>query len=79
METLTKILEFNPILTLILGFVLAVIAMILFRKEIKAYIKKRYNLFDEEQVVNLMKMAVKTSEEKPNMIINMRGIIAENS
>ncbi|MGB3452970.1 MAG: hypothetical protein WBA59_03990 [Moheibacter sp.] len=68
METLTKILEFNPILTLILGFILAVIAMILFRKEIKAYIKKKYNLFDEEQVLNLIQQSVKEDRKKQGIL-----------
>lgn len=79
METLTKILEFNPILTLILGFILAVIAMILFRKEIKAYIKKRYNLFEEEQVANLMAKAAEAAADAPNKAVNIHTIIAENS
>ena len=52
MEAIYKILEHNPILTLVLGFILAVLAMILFREEIKAYIKKKYNLMSEEEVIS---------------------------
>ena len=52
METVYKILESNPLLTLVLGFILAVLAMILFREEIKAYIKKKYNLMSEEEVIS---------------------------
>ncbi len=51
METVYKILESNPLLTLVLGFILAVLAMILFREEIKAYIKKKYHLMTEEEVI----------------------------
>ena len=51
METVYKILEANPILTLLFGFILAVLAMILFREEIKSYIKKKYNLMSEEEVI----------------------------
>jgi len=51
MEAIYKILEANPILTLLFGFILAVLAMILFREEIKAYIKKKYNLLSEEEVI----------------------------
>ena len=51
METVYRILESNPLLTLLLGFILAVLAMILFREEIKAYIKKKYNLMSEEEVI----------------------------
>ena len=52
METIINILESNPLLTLVLGFILAVLAMILFREEIKAYIKKKYNLMSEEEVIS---------------------------
>ena len=52
METVYKILESNPILTLILGFALAVLFMVLFREEIKAYIKKKYHLMTEEEVIS---------------------------
>lgn len=68
METLTKILEFNPVLTLIFGFVLALVAMWLFRAEIKAYIKKKYNLFDEEQVLNLIQQSVKEDRKKQGIL-----------
>lgn len=68
METLTKILEYNPILTLIFGFVLALVAMWLFRAEIKAYIKKKYNLFDEEQVLNLIQQSVKEDRKKQGIL-----------
>jgi len=52
MEKVYKILESNPLLTLVLGFILAVLAMILFREEIKAYIKKKYHLMTEEEVIS---------------------------
>jgi hypothetical protein len=68
METLTKILEYNPILTLIFGFILALVAMWLFREEIKAYIKKKYNLFDEEQVLNLIQQSVKEDRKKQEIL-----------
>lgn len=51
MEAIYKILEANPLVTILLGFILAVLAMILFRNEIKAYIKKKYNLLSEEEVI----------------------------
>lgn len=68
METLIKILEYNPILTLIFGFILALVAMWLFRAEIKAYIKKKYNLFDEEQVLNLIQQSVKEDRKKQGIL-----------
>lgn len=46
MDKLWTILEANPVLAMVLGFALAVLAMILFRAEIKAWIKKKYNLID---------------------------------
>lgn len=52
MEAIINILESNPLLTLVLGFILAVLAMILFREEIKDYIKKKYGLMTEEEVIS---------------------------
>lgn len=68
MEAIINILEYNPILTLIFGFVLAFVAMWLFRSEIKAYIKKKYNLFDEEQVLNLIQQSVKEDRKKQGIL-----------
>jgi len=64
METLTKILEYNPILTLIFGFVLALVAMWLFRAEIKEYIRLKYDLYTEEEVNRFINLAVKNYKEK---------------
>lgn len=64
METLIKILEYNPILTLIFGFILALVAMWLFRAEIKEYIRKKYNLYTEEEVNGFINLAVKNYKEK---------------
>lgn len=50
MERIWNILEVNPVLTLVLGFMLAVVAMILFKDEIKAYLKKKYNLKSQMEV-----------------------------
>ena len=62
METVYKILESNPLLTLVLGFILAVLAMILFREEIKAYIKKKYNLMSEEEAIEILKQQMTDAE-----------------
>lgn len=63
METLTKILEYNPILTLIFGFVLSLVAIWLFRAEIKEYIRKKYNLYTEEEVNKFINKAVHNYKE----------------
>ena len=62
METIYKILEHNPILTLLFGFILAVLFMILFREEIKAYIKKKYNLMTEEEAIEILKQQMTDAE-----------------
>lgn len=51
MEKLIEIMSAHPVLTLVLGFALAVIAMILFRAEIAAIIKTKYNLYSETEIV----------------------------
>lgn len=51
MEKLIEIMSAHPVLTLILGFALAVLAMILFRAEIAAIIKTKYNLYSETEIV----------------------------
>lgn len=52
MDKIWTILESNPVLTMVLGFALAVLAMILFRSEIKAYIKKKYGLIEKKDIRN---------------------------
>lgn len=64
MEILTKTLEYNPILTLVFGFILALAAMWLFRAEIKEYIRKKYDLYTEEEVNRFINLAVKNYKEK---------------
>ncbi len=55
MDKLWTILEANPVLTMVLGFALAVLAMILFRTEIKAWIKRKYNLIDRPAAESKLK------------------------
>lgn len=64
METLTKILEFNPVLTLIFGFVLALVVMWLFRAELKEYIRKKYNLYTNAEVDVFINKGIKNYIEK---------------
>lgn len=49
-DKLFELLNTNPLLSIIFGFVLAGLAMILFRNEIKLLIKKKYNLYSEEEL-----------------------------
>lgn len=56
MEKIWTILETNPVLTMVLGFALAVLAMILFRAEIAAWIKKKYNLIDRPAAESKLKL-----------------------
>ena len=40
----------KPVLSIVLGFVLAIFTMIFFKDLIIAYIKKKFNLYSEEEV-----------------------------
>lgn len=40
----------KPVLSIVLGFVLAIFTMVFFRNLIIAYIKKKFNLYSEEEV-----------------------------
>lgn len=73
METIYKILEFNPVLTLCIGAVLAVIAMFLFKNEIKAYLKKKFDLYEEREVISFIIEAVK--ESKKDTDFDIKNII----
>lgn len=50
MNGIIEVLKMNPTLSIILGFILAVFLAYLFRDTISLYIKKKYNLFDEDEV-----------------------------
>lgn len=50
MGGIIEVLKMNPTLSIILGFVLAVFLAYLFRDTISLYIKKKYNLFDEDEI-----------------------------
>ena len=49
-DKLFELLNTNPLISIILGFVLAGLAMIIFRNEIKKIIIKKYNLYTEDEV-----------------------------
>ena len=50
MNNIYEILKENPTLSICLGFVLAVIIMILFKDVIKEYIRKKYDLYDKLEI-----------------------------
>ena len=50
MEHLFDLLKMKPVLSIVLGFVLAIFTMIFFKDLIIAYIKKKFNLYSEEEV-----------------------------
>lgn len=60
-DQIFSLLQAQPILSISLGFVLAVLIMILFKDLIKSYIKKKYQLYDETEVKSAV---VKASEER---------------
>lgn len=72
METLNNILNYNPVLTLCFGFVLALVAVWLFRAEIKAYIRKKYNLFSEEEVLQKMNEAIREDRKRQGILTEFK-------
>ena len=58
MESILELLKMSPILSIILGFILAGFLAYLFRDTIALYIKKKYNLLDIEEVSFIIRKAV---------------------
>ena len=65
-DKLFELLNTNPLLSIIFGFVLAGLAMILFRNEIKLLIKKKYNLYSEEELKSFGSYVKEHTEIKEN-------------
>lgn len=58
---MTEILAFlalSPVLSISLGFILAVILLFFLKDEIKAWVKKHYNLYDKAEVLEKLTEAV---------------------
>ena len=71
MNSIYEILKENPTLSICLGFVLAVIIMILFKDVIKEYIRKKYDLYTETEIVK----AIKLGEQDQKLVVTeMKGI-----
>ena len=71
MNSIYEILSENPTLSICLGFVLAVIIMILFKDVIKEYIRKKYDLYTETEIVK----AIKLGEQDQKLVVTeMKGI-----
>ena len=66
-DKLFELLNTNPLLSIIFGFVLAGLAMILFRNEIKLLIKKKYNLYSEEELKSFGSYVKEHIETKENV------------
>lgn len=66
-DKLFELLNTNPLLSIIFGFVLAGLAMILFRNEIKLLIKKKYNLYSEEELKSFGSYVKEHIEIKENV------------
>lgn len=62
MEKIFNILESSPVVSIICTTVIILALIFVLRKQIVAYIKKKYDLYDEQQVLNLMREAVKAFE-----------------
>lgn len=60
-EKLFELMQSNPVLSLILIFALIVIILFLFKKEIVDFIRKKYDLYNREEITNALSRA---SEER---------------
>ena len=56
-EQIFSLLQAQPILSISLGFVLAGFLAFIFRDVIKSYIKKKYNLYDENEIKSAFEKA----------------------
>jgi hypothetical protein len=57
MESILELLKMSPVLSIVLGFILAGFLAYLFRDTIALYIKKKYNLLDIEEVSFIIRKA----------------------
>lgn len=55
MESILELLKMSPAISIVLGFIFAGFLAYLFRDTIALYIKKKYNLFDKEEVKDIVK------------------------
>ena len=60
-EKLFELMQSNQVLSLILIFALIVIILFLFKKEIVDFIRKKYDLYNREEITNALSRA---SEER---------------
>lgn len=68
MEKIFDILRSEPVVSIICTTVIILALIFVLRKQIVAYIKKKYNLFDEEQVLNLIQQSVKEDRKKQEIL-----------
>ena len=57
MGNILELLKMSPVLSIVLGFILAGFLAYLFRDTIALYIKKKYNLLDIEEVSFIIRKA----------------------
>lgn len=62
MEKIFEILASSPVVSIICTTVVVLALIYVLRNQIVEYIKKKYDLYDEQQVLNLMREAVKVFE-----------------
>jgi len=60
-EKLFELMQSNPVLSLVLIFALIVIILFLFKKEIVDFIRKKYDLYNREEIAKALS---KASEER---------------
>lgn len=61
LEKLFALMQLNPVLSLVLLFVLIVIILFLFKNVIVDYIRNKYDLYNREEITNALSRA---SEER---------------
>lgn len=81
MNNIYEILKENPTLSICLGFVLAVIIMILFKDVIKEYIRKKYDLYDKLEISHAVEKAKRNEElltENMKSQTNFQDLVLRN-
>ena len=64
-ESIFALLSASPIISIVLGFLLAGFVVFIFQDVIKQYIKKKYNLYDETEI----KLALEKSTQDNDLYL----------
>jgi hypothetical protein len=68
MEKILEILSSSPVVSIVCTTVVILALIYILRNQIVAYIKKKYNLFDEQEVISQINLAVKENNKRKSIL-----------